>query len=162
MLSDFAGGKSPLTRNYNYNAVTGQYDSFQYESGGVSAAVAKDYLKDAWNQQRPRAHEFVVGASREVIRNLKVSADFTYRYMGNNWEDTESNVIWDSTGTKVLGFKDGKPHYIWSLGALKEAFIRYYGIQLVVEKKFSDNFEILGSYVYSRTQGTEPSAIGTA
>jgi hypothetical protein len=162
MLSDFAGGKDPLTRTYNYNPVTGQYDIFQYESGGASAVVGKPYLKDAWNQQRPRAHEFIVGASREVMRNFKVSADFTYRYMGNNWEDTEENVIWDSTGTKVLGFKDGKPHYIYSLGALKEAFIRYYSAQFVVEKKFSDDFELLASYVYSRTQGTEPGIIGTA
>ena len=160
LLSDFAGGKDPLTRTYKFNEVTGQYDLFQYETGGASAVVGKDYLRHNWDQQRPRAHEFIVGASREVIRNLKVSADFTYRYIGNQWEDTEENVIWDATGTKVLGFRNGKPGYIYSLGALKEAFIRYYGLQIVVEKKFSDNLELLASYAYSRTQGTEPGIIG--
>ena len=37
------------------------------------------------------------------MRNLKVSVDFTYRWMDKMWEDTEENVIWNADGSKSSG-----------------------------------------------------------
>jgi outer membrane receptor protein involved in Fe transport len=161
-LSDFAGGNSKLTRIYDYNTITEQYDDFQYESGGPSSVVAKDYLKKAWNQRRPRTHELLFGVGREIIKDLGVSADFTYRYNGNQWEDTEENLIWSEDGSQVLGFRDGQAHYVYSLGALKESYIRYYGLQFAVDKALSNRWELTASYTWSKLEGTEPSIINTS
>ncbi len=162
LLSDFAGGNSKLTRVYEYNPITEQYDQFVYENGGPSSVVAKPYLKKAWDQRRPRTHEFLFGVGREIITDLGVSADFTYRFSGNQWEDTEENVIWNEAGDQVLGFRDGQARYVYSLGALKEAFIRYYGLQLQVTKAFSYAWEMTASYTWSKLEGTEPSIISIA
>jgi len=161
-LSDFAGGNSILTRTYDYNGVTEQYDQFLRESGGPSGAVGRDYLKDPWNQQRPRTHEIQVGISRELLKDVGFDATFTYRYAHNLWEDTETNLIWNAAGDQVIGYRDGQPHYIWSLEALPDAFSRYYGLSVSINRNFSDNLMMMVSYTWSKTQGTEPGEIGTA
>lgn len=161
-LSDFAGGKGKLTRTYEYNPITGEYDKFLYEEGGANGVEGKDYLKDPWDQRRPRTHEFVLGASRELVTDLALSTDLVYRYSGNQWEDDEINAQWNEAGDSVIGFNNGEQKYIYSLGALDEAFIRYYGVEVALNKRFSQNWEMMASYTWSWTEGTEPSIISVA
>lgn len=161
-LSDFAGGKGKLTRTYEYNPITGEYDKFLYEEGGANGVEGKDYLKDPWDQRRPRTHEFTLGISRELMADLGLSTDFVYRYSGNQWEDDEVNAQWNEAGDSVIGFNNGEQRYIYSLGALDEAFIRYYGVEVALNKRFSQNWEMMASYTWSWTEGTEPGIITVA
>ena len=147
-------GKSSLTRTYEYNPITGEYDDFVRESGGVAGAEAKPYMQEAFDQQRPRAHELIFGAGRELVPDLSLSLDFIYRYYENQWEDDESNAIWNELGTDVIGWRNGEQRFIWSLGALEEAFTRYYGFIIEMNKRFSDNWEMQASYTWSWTEGT--------
>ncbi len=162
ILSDFAGGRTRETRTWQWNPVTQAYDIFLYSEGGLNGAVGKDYLKDAWNQQRPRTHEFILGLSREIMDDMSFSADFIYRLSKNIWEDDEVNALWNEAGDNVIGFRNGEPRYIYSLGALPEAFIQYTSLQFVLQKRLSRNWQMLASYVWSKTQGTEPSLISVA
>jgi outer membrane receptor protein involved in Fe transport len=161
-LSGFAGGRTKLEQRWYYNSVTDQYDSFGGQQGGADGAIGKDYLKEAWNQQRPRTHEVIVGFNREIIPDLEFAGNFIYRRHNNQWEDDEVNLMWNADGTDVIGYRDGQDRWIFALGALREAFIRYIGFELVLTKRFSRNWEMLASYSYSRTEGTEPDAISIA
>ncbi|MFH1809313.1 MAG: TonB-dependent receptor [Pseudomonadota bacterium] len=161
-LSDFAGGKGKLTHTYEYNPITEEYDIYLYEEGGANGVEGKDYLKDMFDQRRPRVHELNLGVSRELITDLGFSADFIYRFYGNQWEDDEINAQWNEDGDAVIGFNNGEQKYIYSLGALDEAFIRYYGFEFALNKRFSSNWEMMASYTWSWTEGTEPSIISVA
>ena len=161
-LSSFAGGNAKLVRTYEYNPSTEKYDIFVREIGGASGNVGKEYLKDPWNQQRPRTHEFILGAGRELWTNLGIDATFTYRYSGNGWEDDEVNVLWNEKGNDAVGFANGERKYIFSLGALEEAFIRYYGMQVAITKSFADSWDLMASYAWSKTEGTQEDSISAA
>jgi len=155
-LSSTFMGKDLGTKTYQYNPITEQYDLFVGESGGPSDATVKSYLQDPFNQQRPRAHEFVVGATREMTPGLALGADFIYRMYQNMFEDDESNYIWNPEGTDVIGYNNGEAVAVYSLGAPDKSFIRYYGLELTLTKRFQDNWEVMASYTFSWTEGTFP------
>jgi hypothetical protein len=158
-ISDFAGGRSILERTFEYNDVTGEYDIFVRQSGGDGAgggtAVAKDYLKDSWNQRRPRTHEVIAGFSRELVEDLNFSIDYTFKYAENQWEDDEVNVIWNDEGTDAIGYRNGDPTWIFSMGAMRDSWLRYHSVQVQLNKRFSRNWQMLASYTWSHATGTQ-------
>ncbi|MBN2359355.1 MAG: TonB-dependent receptor [Deltaproteobacteria bacterium] len=155
-FSVFSNNKSMLSRTYEYNPVTEQYDVFIRENGGETGYAHKDYLEDPLDQRRPRTHEVNVGLTRELVTNLALSVDGIFRYTHNLWEDDETNLQWNADGSDVIGFNNGEPRYIYSLGAPDNSFIRYYGVEVALNKRFSDNWEMMASYTWSWTEGTNP------
>lgn len=153
-LAEFAAGKSLYEREYGYNVVTGEYDEYVGESGGEGGSEAKKYLQNPWNQRRPRTHELLFGVAREIAAGLAFSADFVYRKSVNMWEDDEKNIMWNDDGTQAIGFANGVRTDIWSLGAMRDAYIRYMGVQIQLNKSFSHKWEMMASYTWSRTEGT--------
>lgn len=155
-FSAFSNNKSLLSRTYEYNPVTEEYDVFISENGGAEGMTHKEYLTDPFDQRRPRTHEVNLGITRELVTNLALSVDGIFRYSHNLWEDDETNLQWNADGSDVIGFNDGQNHYIFSLGAPDNSFIRYYGVELALNKRFSDNWEMMASYTWSWTEGSNP------
>ncbi|MDF1564807.1 MAG: carboxypeptidase regulatory-like domain-containing protein [Deltaproteobacteria bacterium] len=156
-LSDFAGAREMRTRTWQYNPITEEYDIFLYSQGGSDpTTTGKDYLKEPFNQQRPRAHEFILGLSRELVDDLSLSADLIYKTSVNVWEDDEVNVIWNEQGDAVVGYVNGEPNHLYSLGALEGAWNRYIALQLTLNKRLSKNWQMMASYVLSKSDGTSP------
>ena len=46
---------------------------------------------------------------RELSKGLLGRVDYTYRYIRNQYEQTEINAIMDPTGTRTVGFVNGVP-----------------------------------------------------
>ncbi|MFC1611939.1 hypothetical protein ACFL6C_13335, partial [Myxococcota bacterium] len=162
LLSNFAGGKDKLTHTFSHNPITDEYDIFVRKEGGESGVVGKDYLKDAFNQRRPRTHEVIAGFSREIIPDFELAADYTFRYNQNQWEDDEVNVLWNDGGDNAIGFVNGEQTFIYSLGAMRDAWIRYHGLQVQLNKRFSRNWQMLASYTWSLTEGTQGTIVSVA
>lgn len=145
-LSDFVG-KSQETETYEYNPATGEYDIFQGRAGGDSGVIVKN------NLTAPHVDEVTLQLERELFTDFSIGVNGLWRETKHVYEDDEANLIWNQDGTDVIGYKNGDETYIWSLGTPKEAWRRYWGFEVVLRKNFSNNWQMTGSYTYSRAQG---------
>ncbi len=149
-------GRSLASKTFAFNPATEQYDIFVREEGGANATVFKP------NMVPPNMHELIFGVQREIIDNAAVGIDFTYRRTQNQFEDDESNVIWNERGDNAVGFHNGEPRFIFSVGTPDEAMRQYVGVDFVFEKRLSDDWQALFTYTLSRTEGTSERYISYA
>jgi len=133
---------------YEYNPATGAYDIYVRTEGGDDSVVYKD------NMRPPVMHEAVFGFSRQLFEDATAHVDFTYRRKNNMFEDDEVNVIWNEDGSNAVGYRNGSPNYIFSLGTPDEAFNEYIGVDLAFEKRLADNWSLTAMYTLSRLTGT--------
>jgi hypothetical protein len=111
------------------------------------------------------ALETSAGIQREIARDFVVSADFAYRHfihlelngVGKGIDLNQFNTTRQRLPTCTAA-EAANPQAICSLGPIDvhEASARatYKGLLLRAEKRFSHGFQVLGSYAYSTTVGT--------
>jgi hypothetical protein len=109
----------------------------------------------------PRVHELTVGAEREWLTGFSTGLDFQFRYFGNQWEDLETNVIWNEMGDKSVAFRNGKSEFIFDLETPEQAWRRYLSLS-VFARRFVGNWQLMASYTYSRTEGTVSEGYATS
>lgn len=146
-------GRGIGMRTMQYNPITQEYDVLVRESGGESSVVAKDNLVP------PVMHEIVAGLEREVFDNASLSGHVIFRRKNNMWEDDEVNVIWNKDGSDAIGFYNGRPEYIFSLGSPEESFSQYTALELKFDKRLADKWALLATYTLARLEGTNDSLI---
>lgn len=103
----------------------------------------------------PRTHEFSAGAEREVITGLVAKADFVYRQFTYQWEDRETNAVWNESGTAVRddgGYKNGRSQFVFDLGTPSDARRRYVGLTTSLLKR-EGLLKLNASYTWSRYEG---------
>jgi hypothetical protein len=140
-------GRTIRKNVYDFNEETQEYDILSRQEGGDAAITYKT------NMVAPTMHEVLFGVQREIMDNTAVSMDFTYRRMNNNFEDDETNLQWDQDGT-VTGYNNGKQTYIFSIGTPEEAFRQYMGMDIALDKRLSDNWQLYATYTLSLLEGT--------
>ncbi len=97
-----------------------------------------------------RSNELFLSVQREIARDLGAEFNFVYRTFTHMWEDDEVNVLWNDDGTDSVGFRNGIAEDIYRLRTPQESKRDYWAMTLIVRKQLSDNFQMLGSYTYSR------------
>jgi hypothetical protein len=101
----------------------------------------------------PRVHELTVGLEREWLTGFSTGLDFQFRHYSNQWEDLETNVIWNEVGDSATGFKNGKSEFIFDLETPEQAYRRYLSLS-VFARRFVGNWQLMASYTWSRNEGT--------
>ena len=97
-----------------------------------------------------RSNEVFLSVQREIARDLGAEFNFVYRKFTHMWEDDEVNVLWNDNGTDSVGFRNGIAEDVYRLRTPQESKRDYWALTLIVRKQLSDNFQMLGSYTYSR------------
>lgn len=108
----------------------------------------------------PRTWEYTLGAEREIMQGVSLGADFIYRKFNHLFEDIETNLIWNESGTGLRadgGYKDGKAHYVFDLETPDEANRRYRALTAVLRKK-EGRFKVVASYTLSENLGQQESS----
>ena len=128
----FAG--IPQQANYDNYAWNGSTYVLQNQVRvGGSSFLPNDDLKPSY------LDEFTVGASRQVGRSMAASI----RFIARDWRDLIDDVFtFNADGSvkrEVLNYEPAERNYR--------------GVQLVYEKRFSNNWNAQASYTYSRTRG---------
>jgi len=135
--------------------------------------VHEELYKVADNIKHPYLNQFVVGIERELFKDTSFSVNYinrrwndiigiydtkamyapytaTVEDLGNQkfeiWERTEETV--DTHEYIIANIKKGDP---W---VNLEPFRKYWGLEFVFNKRFSDRWQLLASYVYSKATGT--------
>ncbi len=101
----------------------------------------------------PLVDEVAAGVKREVFDDTVIGLDFSYRKYANMWADEETNIIYDPTGTRVVGYANGVSQSILRARTSPQAWREYKGVDLWVQAT-PGNFDILASYTLSFTTGT--------
>ena len=109
----------------------------------------------------PRVHEGTFGAEREWFTGFSTGVDFQYRMYENQWEDLETNLIWNEAGDNTVGNKNGKSEFIWDLETPEEAWRRYIGLSIFA-RRFVGNWQLMASYTWSRYEGTVSEGYATS
>ncbi len=141
-------GRGLASKTFQFNPATEKYDIFFSEQGGDNAVVFKDGMVP------PNMHEFVFGVQREIVDNASLAVDFTYRHTQNQFEDDETNIIWNERGDDAVGFRNGQSRFIFSVGTPDEATRDYLGVDFVFEKRLSNDWQALFTYTLATLQGT--------
>ena len=149
-VSSFLGSKGLWTRTWEFNPATGKYDIFFSESNNP---YEDPNVIGSNNNTAPHADEFSLQVERELFTDFSLSVNGLYREFKYLFEDDEVNQIWNQDGSDIIGYKSGRETYIYRTQNPREAWRRYWGLEIVARKAFSDNWQMTGSYSYSRTKG---------
>jgi hypothetical protein len=129
------------------------------------------------NIQHPYMNQYTVGVERELFRDTSFGVSFIYRTWHNFLADIEpdadyvpgtvsdpwtTNVynVYEQTNVSdvrnltVTNIKKGDP---W---ILEDTYRKYWGIQTTFNKRFSNRWQLLASYVYSKCTGTMDTEFG--
>jgi Carboxypeptidase regulatory-like domain/TonB-dependent Receptor Plug Domain len=141
-------GRGRETETYEFDPITEDYTKFFQRTGGDSAVSFK---KD---MVAPNMHEVVFGVSREIFEDAAVSVDFNFRQTQNQFEDDETNIIWNAEGTKAIGYRNGEQRFIFDVGTPQGAGRNYVGVDLTFDKRLANDWMLFTTYTLSRTKGT--------
>jgi TonB dependent receptor/Carboxypeptidase regulatory-like domain len=114
----------------------------------------------------PQTDQLGVGVERELARRLSIAASYVHKHGSDfiGWTDT-GGVYEPSTRTlpngqvvPVLVLTNGTAARRFLLTNPSGYFLRYDGMVLTVDKRWSDGWQALASYTVSKTEGLQPSS----
>ncbi len=121
--------------------------------------------------KHPYSNQFTAGIEREIMRDTSLSITYIYRDWKNLWGTVDTKATYDlipitvpEQGNKVYmiyelasgsdhaytitNIKQGDP------GVLGVPYRRYSALEILFNKRFSDRWQLLASYVLSKAWGT--------
>jgi hypothetical protein len=146
-----------------WNADTQAYDKSCVFSGGLTrntfgrpcgpSGVDETGASCVQQLKIPRTFEYTVGAEREIVQGIGLAVDFIYRKFSNQYEQRETNRIWNPSGTDVVGYRDGRAQQVVDMGTPDGAQRSYLGMTAALNKR-AGRFKTYVSYTLSRLSGT--------
>lgn len=131
-----------------WNPQTLKFDEIRRQGGQGSQRFATDL-----NLTPPSLDEVSAGLHRQVLDEVVVGADYTYRHYGHFWVNRETNLIWDPAGTRVVGYANGQSERLFVAETPGTAERTYHGLDLWVRGN-PGNWDIMASYTLAFLNGT--------
>ena len=101
----------------------------------------------------PRTFEYTLGAEREILQGLALSIDLVLKQYKNQYEQSETNRIWNPSGTEVVSYKNGRAETIMDMGTPDGAQRTYRGVTVAMNKR-QGRIRAYASYTLSKLDGT--------
>jgi hypothetical protein len=95
------------------------------------------------------AWEHTIGAEQALPGDLRLSADLVYRRAASLIESRETNRIWNSSGSNVTGYRDGRAQTINDVSSNPNRSRRYLAMTAALTKQ-SGAWKLLCAYTFSR------------
>lgn len=121
--------------------------------------------------KHPYMNQFTASIERELFRDASLSVTYIYRDWKNQWGPIDNAAIWapvtvndPETGTAYTVYEQtnaGEHEYV--IKNIKTGdpgigdntpYRRYWGFEFMFNKRFSNKWQLLASYVYSKAYGT--------
>jgi hypothetical protein len=146
-----------------YNEANGKYDKDCVYSGGSTgstigrpcgpsglSAGGEDCTQSL---KIPKTWEYTLGAEREIAEGLSLSLDFIYRLFANQYEKLETNRVWNTSGSAVDAYRNGRSATVSDLETPDDARRRYVGITAALTRR-EGKMKMHVAYTWSRLDGT--------
>ncbi len=149
--------------SYKWDPVTNEWQEFER-------------IKQNWklqdNIKHPYMNQFTVSLERELFKDTSVSVSYIYRDWKNIIGRYDTLAVYEPLTYNVSPL--GKTFAIWELTSgnahefvienikqgsdrpyvLDKAYRKYQGLEFLFNKRFSNKWQLMLSYVYSKTKGT--------
>jgi hypothetical protein len=110
----------------------------------------------------PRVWEYTLGAEREIFTGITLGVDYIYRKFIHQWEDRETNAVWNQGGTGLdrtgMWKSGGRPEFVFDLETPDEARRVYHSVT-VGSRKREGLWRMELSYTWTYYQGTDDTAV---
>ena len=140
------GNPQQLGIQKNWDNTTKSFNE-RNRTGGPGGQLFSDHVTP------PSLDEVSAGIRREVVSELIVGVDYTYRHYANMWTNSEVNQIWDPSGTRIVGYSNGVRQKINLAETPDDAERKYHGLDIWAQGS-PGNFGIVASYTLAFTDGT--------
>ncbi len=149
---------------YRYNHGTNMWDKRNTTGGIDGYRVEADYADPTRNQvlrgldnlrdrEPPHTDEITLSFRREVFENSAAGVDYTYKRVGNIWDNIEVNQIWDPTGTRVIDHVNGQSQLIYLYARPDENWRVYQGVDFTLESRPRQEWDFSVVYTLSWLYG---------
>jgi hypothetical protein len=101
----------------------------------------------------PRTYEYTLGTEREIVPGIALGLDLVYRQFENQYEQRETNRIWNPSGTAVIGYRNGRNETVVDMGTPDSARRVYRGATLALNKR-QGPVRAYASYTLGQLRGT--------
>jgi hypothetical protein len=101
----------------------------------------------------PHAMEYTLGGEREVVEGLALGLDLVYRQYSNQYEQNETNRIWNPSGSQIVGYRNGRNETVLDMGTPDGAKRYYRGVTASLNKR-AGRLRTYVSYTLSQLRGT--------
>ena len=103
-------------------------------------------------QTPPHVDELLLGLHHEVAPETVIGIDLNYRKYSNMWADEEQNVIWDPSGTKIVGYVNGQSQSVIKAYTPDSAYRKYASMDLSAQGT-PGRWDLLASYTLAYNWG---------
>jgi hypothetical protein len=103
--------------------------------------------------QIPRTYEYTIGAEREIVQGVALAIDLIYKQYTHQYEQRETNRIWNDSGETVVGYRDGRTQTVTDMGTPEGAKRTYAGMTASLNKR-AGVVKTYVSYTLSQLRGT--------
>jgi hypothetical protein len=152
-------GLTPIT-TASFDPATGQY------SRVISVVDPTINLRLDPHTRSPQTDQLGIGVERELARRFSLAASYVHKsgsdYIG--WTDTggiyqaSTRTLQNGQVVPVFELTNGTAARRFLLTNPSDYFLRYNGMVLTVDKRWSESWQALASYTLSKTEGLEPSS----
>jgi hypothetical protein len=111
----------------------------------------------------PRVWEATVGAEREIVTGVSMGIDYIYRRFVHQWEDLETNGIWNEGGTGLRregSWKNGRPQFVFDLETPDAARRVYHSVTATARKR-EGLLRMNLSYTWTLSEGATQAGFAT-
>jgi hypothetical protein len=157
-----------VMRECKWNPTTGKYDVDCRYSGGLTGRTVglpcgptgfnPDGTRCQGKLGTPRTLEYTLGGEREIAPGVGLGVDFIYRSFHNPYERSETNRIWNGSGSALStlgGYRSGRAETVVDLNTPSQAGRRYTAVTASLKKR-EGALKITASYTWSRLEGNVP------
>jgi hypothetical protein len=136
-----------------YSPSTGRFENY-FTSGGTGG-----YRVDPYGNT-PHTDEVDVSINREIFKDSLLEVDYTYKHFGNMWDSIETNQIWDPSGYRVTGYKNGVAEQVFQFSRPNSNQRTYQGIDFTFESRPNDHWDIYAAYTLGWLYGPGVESFG--
>lgn len=154
LLAAANASSGPVTTYYAYDKASKSF-LFDSTSGGPGGT-----LTDPTNHTPPHSDEILLSLRRQVAKSTSVGVEYTYKVLSNIWDNVEVNQIWDPSGTRIVGYKDGQPHSVYQVTRPDGNWVKYQSVDFIVDGHPTPELDIYAAYTLSFRYGPGNEELG--
>ncbi|HYO53867.1 carboxypeptidase regulatory-like domain-containing protein [Archangium sp.] len=154
LLAAANASPGPLSTTYQYSTTKKQFEPLLTSGGPGGTQV------DRSNHTSPHSDEILLSLRRQVAKGTGIGVEYTYKVLSNIWDRVETNYIWDPSGTRIVGYRDGVARSVYMITRPEDNWVKYQSVDLVLDGRPTPELEFYAAYTLSFRYGPGSESMG--
>ncbi|HEX8818409.1 MAG TPA: hypothetical protein VF794_00670, partial [Archangium sp.] len=154
LLASANASPGPTQTVYTYNKTNKAFEPTSTIGGAGGTLV------DSHNHTPPHSDELLLSLRRQVAKGTGLGIEYTYKKFSNIWDNVEVNQIWDPSGTRIVGYRDGVAHSVFKVMRPDTNWIKYQSVDLILDGRPTKELEFYAAYTLSFRYGPGNEELG--